>query len=229
MERLAKALGGAIGSPLEAGKEMLRIFPDGLVMGVGFYALITLSFSYGIFFMTLIESLLVFHGLRGLNTYFNLSPALPGKASALLQCRTGFSGPTLGMLSLFGTGPRTGFPSAQLFILSVAGSYMLNTLFRFKREFEILGREFSSRVYISAVCIPLTILLLGLYRLVNECDTFGIVVLSILLGVLFGTLFVEQNARLFGLSSLNLVGVPVLRTRTAEGSNLYICPTQVKT
>ena len=229
MERVAKALGGLFTSPIEIGKEILRIFPDGLIMGVGFYSLITLSFAYGIFFMSLIEALLVFHGLRGTNNYFNVSEAIPPKASALLTCRTGFSGPTLGMLSLFGTGPRTGFPSPPLYILSVAGSYMLNTLFRFTREFEILGKEFSSRVYIASICIPLAVLVLALFRISSGCDNFGTVALTVLIGFAIGTILVEQNYRLFGLSSLNLVGVPVLRSRTAEGNKLYVCPTQAKT
>jgi hypothetical protein len=44
--------------------EMMRIFPDGLVITSGLYALFTLSFPFGVFFGSMVEATAIFHAIR---------------------------------------------------------------------------------------------------------------------------------------------------------------------
>jgi hypothetical protein len=207
--------------------ETLRTFPDGLVIGVGFFSIITLSFSYGVFFVSLLESLFVFHGLRSLNAYLNISDAIPTKASLLQECRTGFSKFNMDSLSIFGEGLRSAFPSASLYITSAAASYMIVGMMHLSEELEVLGSEYTSRFYIASVFLPFIILCISFYRLRYSCDALETIVASALVGSIVGMLLVEQNRRIFGDSSLNLIGIPLLNKRTATGDKLYVCPTQV--
>ncbi len=209
-------------------QEMLRIFPDGLILGIGLFSIVTLSFSYGVFFMSLLESLLIFHGLRSVNVFAGISRFVDTKASIDKRCATGFSDQISPVLSMFGEGLRSSFPSASIYVLSVAASYILLSLMNLSKELEIMGKEYSQRFYLAMMGLPLLAMFFVLYRLFYVCDSMGNILFSLLVGGLIGAVLVEQNRRVFGDGSLNLIGVPLLRQRTATGEKLYVCPTQSK-
>ena len=205
--------------------EGFRTFPDGLVIGIGFFSIISISFSYGIFFVSLLESLFVFHGLRAINSYLNIATVIPTKESLSQQCRTGFSRFNMDSISMFGEGLRSAFPSAPLYITSTAATYMIYSMMYLSKELEILGTEYTTRFYVASGCLPLIILCISLYRLRFSCDAFETIIMSALFGAIVGIVLVEQNRRIFGESSLNLIGIPLLSKRTATGDTLYVCPT----
>jgi hypothetical protein len=223
MERVGRSIETLISSPVNIAQEMIRIFPDGLIMGMGFFGLITVSFPYGIFFMSLLESVFIFYGLRTVNSYVGLTTV--NKSTPNTQCVSGFMSKDIEALTLFGSSMESAFPSSHMYILSVASAYIMSILFRFSKELEILGKNYSSRFYIAAMSLPIFIAFFMMYRLYFSCDDFGVIFFSILAGLLVGAILVEQNYRLFGLGSLNIIGIPFLRSRTADGQKLYICPT----
>jgi hypothetical protein len=224
MERVGRAVDSLINSPVSLVQEMIRIFPDGIIMGMGFFALITLSVPYGVFFGSLLESLLPFFGLRMLNNYLGFVDT--SKVAPSTQCVSGFMSNNIESLTMFGSSMASKFPSSHLYIISVASSYVMSILMRFSDELEIMGPNYSSRFYIAALSLPIFILFVALFRIYFGCDDFGSLFFSIVFGIIVGTVLVEQNYRLFGLSSLNIVGIPVLHKRTADGAKLYICPSQ---
>ena len=65
------------------------------------------------------------------------------------------------------------------------------------------------------------------YRLANSCEIVGIATMSLLMGGFLGSLLVLQNWMLLGKDSVNLIGVPLLRERTAEKKPIYVCPQKV--
>ena len=68
------------------------------------------------------------------------------------------------------------------------------------------------------------IFLFILFRLFFNCESFGVMFMSVVIGLVIGVLLVRQNVRLFGPQSINLIGIPLLRNRTADGKKLYVCP-----
>ena len=228
MERLGDAIESFITSPVRVTQEMVRIFPDGLVIGMGFFSVLTLSYSYGIFFMSLLESILLFYGFRGINSYLNITSALPTKSAMTTECVSGFMSRTIESLTLFGSATESAFPSASIFMISMASAYILAVLNKFSKELEVLGETYSSRFYIATIALPLLIMAFSLFRIYFGCDSIGVILFSIVIGVLAGGLIVEQNYRLLGPDSINIVGIPLLRSRTADGKKLYVCPTQSK-
>jgi hypothetical protein len=223
MERIGRAIDTLINSPVSLVQEMIRIFPDGIIMGMGFFSLITLSFPYATFFGSLVESLLPFYGLRIANSYLNFVNVEKGTPNT--QCVSGFMSNDIVSLTMFGSSMKSAFPSSHLYIISVASAYVMSILLRFAKELEIMGANYSSRFYIASLSLPVLITFVALFRIYFGCDDFGVLFFSIFAGIIVGILLVEQNYRLFGLSSINIIGIPVLHKRTADGQKLYICPT----
>jgi hypothetical protein len=210
--------------------EMMRIFPDGLLITSGIYAIITISFPFSIFFGSMVEAAFFFHAIRYVTTYLNILPVAPTSASFKNICRTGFTdtstSPTLGSLSQFGSwsdgipGP---FPSPPIYMLSVASAYLFSTLNAQSKELAALGPKYSSRYYVSMIFLTLLIFLFVCFRIGYSCDSFPVAIISVPVGLFIGMLLVQQNKRLFGVESINLVGIPMLSSRTANGKKIYVC------
>ena len=208
--------------------EMIRIFPEGLIMASGIYALITLSFPFAVFTGSMIEASMILRVLRYAAQYLNLSfPALQTAPQNPL-CRSGFKVLTMESYSLFPTEFQKVFPSAQIYMISAAISYVLSSLSSQSKELEALGPTYSSRFYISLMFSILFLLAFVVFRLYNSCDTVWSVLFSLLIGFVIGFLLVAQNRSIFGSygnMSVNLIGIPLLANRAANGQTLYICPT----
>jgi hypothetical protein len=215
-------------SPVVVASEMMRIFPDSLVVASGIYAAIIQSFPYAVFFVTLIETTVIFKIIKYAATYLNITGPISsttGQYNPL--CRSGFSGvvPTVESLTTSKLGMTTaGFPSAPLFMLSTASSYIFTTLNYQTKELAALGPSYSSRYYISAMFLLILVFLFFIFRLSFECDGFGVLIVSVAIGLFLGYLLVKQNNLLFGPQSINLIGIPLLENRTATGKKMYVCP-----
>ncbi|NBO70524.1 MAG: hypothetical protein EBU66_05525 [Bacteroidetes bacterium] len=211
-------------------QECMRIFPDSLLLGSGVYALVTQSLAYGILFLTLIESSFIYSVINTFSSYVSLLGRFPPSTGfASEKCRSGFVMPiaTLDTLSMFGQYPhRYPFPSAPIFMLSVASSYIFTTLQQQKNELEALGPVYATRYYMSALFLLVILAIFISFRSSMGCDTMANLIISSVVGLILGTLLVSQNLRLFGPQSINLIGIPLLRNRTSSGGTLYICPTQ---
>lgn len=209
---------------IEAAEGLLQIFPDAIFWGTGFIAFVTLSYPFGVFFASMIEGTAIYHGLNILNEslqIFSRNTLSSGK------CRTGFADVTLRSISVFEREFKPNYLSASLFITSYIAAYIVGMLLYLKDELEILGttygEEYSIRKEVSVIFFATVIFILMSYRLYNRCDSPVNIVVSVLLGFVFGALVIYQNSKILGKQSLNLLGIPLLRKRTAEGEDLYVC------
>ena len=193
-------------NPVPIVQEMMRIFPDGLVITCGIYALVTLSFPFAVMFGSLIEATLIFHLLRGMSSFLDIVPSSLERSSYKHICRTGFSDPlasSMSSLSMFTSLLETSsllnqFPSSPVYMLSVASSYIFSTLNMQSKDLEALGPAFSSRYYVSLIFLSLLLFIVVSFRLAYSCETFATVILSVPIGLFIGVLLVLQNERLFG-------------------------------
>jgi hypothetical protein len=208
----------------EAAEGLLQIFPDAIFWGTGFIAFITLSYPFGVFFVSMIEGTAIYHGLNILNESLQI---VSRNTLSSGKCRTGFADVTLRSISIFEREFRPNYLSASLFITSYIAAYIVGILIYLKDELEILGdsygEQYSIRKEVSIIFFATVIFILMSYRLYNGCDSPVNIVVSVLLGFMFGALVVYQNSRILGKQSLNLLGIPLLRKRTAEGDDLYVC------
>jgi hypothetical protein len=207
--------------------EMMRLFPDGLVITSGIYALLTLSYPFAVFFGSMVEATVIFRFLRWVISYLDAARGKPTDDSVNeMYCRTGFSQPAAGYtgLSMFGYDSLPGsIPSAPIFMLTTAASYIFTTLNYQAKELQALGPAFSSRYYMSMILLSTLLFIFICFRAAFGCDSFGVLCLTLPMGLILGNLLVQQNTKLMGEQSINLLGIPLLRNRAANGQTLYVC------
>jgi len=207
--------------------EVIKLFPDGLVVASGIFALVTMSYPFGIFFGSMLEASVIFRMLRGFLRYTRAAGTNIQTGSNEPICRTGFSSPSLTLteIAFFPYSPlEYSFPSGPIFSITTAASYIFTTLNTQSKELEALGPTYSSRYYVSAILLFVMIGIYATFRMLFSCDTFGNIIMTIPIGLIVGALLVKQNVQLFGQSSVNLLGIPLLRNRAANGKKLYVCP-----
>jgi hypothetical protein len=208
-------------------REIIRLVPDSLLLGSGLFAVMTQNYPMGVLFGTLIEIIFLTVGIQNLATYLDLPKSLPVGASMSKECKSGFQSPTLQNVSIFfKMDIKSAFPSAPVFILTAALSYVITAMQGFTAELSELGPAFSTRYYIGIVLSFILMFIVAAFRLLNNCDGVGIIILSILLGYSLGSVLCWQNNTLWGRESTNVLGIPVFANTTADGSPIYICPTR---
>lgn len=204
--------------------ETIRILPDSLLFMSGFFALLTSSLPQAMLFVSLLESVVGFHAIQKLSGLFNLTYVRPSSATFSPMCRSGFRSASLSDVSFFGYGGlESGFPSAPLYILSVAIAYIFTSIQNQVKELEALGPEYASRFYISVMSLMILLFAVASYRMYYSCDSLGVIILSIMIGFVIGSLLVYQNLKLFGPDTINLLSIPLLRDRTVNGEKIYAC------
>jgi len=209
--------------PLPVLTETIKILPDSIVVMAGLMSLLTTSYALFVFFLSLLESILGFYLFRNIIAGFDFGFTKHLKGFGSSDCKTGFSSPTLSSLSFFTIDQRTAFPSAPLYMLSVASAYVFTTLSNQIKELEALGPDYSPRFYISIMTLCALLFFVGCYRMFYNCESMMVVFASIALGLLVGTTLVTQNLKLLGPDSTNLMGIPLLRNKTATGEKIYVC------
>jgi hypothetical protein len=217
-----------IDDALQVGKEIMRIFPEGIVAGSAFYALLTLSLPFAIFSLSMVEAGFILKLLKNLASYVNATSPIIGSSPKAAECRSGFRTVTMEAYSLYPSDYIKPFPSTQLYMISAALSYMLASLSNLSKELEALGPAYSSRFYVALSASILTILFFAVFRIHYGCDGFFGVLFSIIVGMVIGGLLVLQNRAIFGQygsSTLNLLGIPLLANKAVNGQTLYLCPT----
>jgi uncharacterized membrane protein len=177
----------------------------------------------------MIEGTAIYHGLNMLNESLQI---LSRNTLSSSKCRTGFADVTLRSISVFEREFKPNYLSASLFITSYVAAYIVGILIYLKDELEILGtkndentngEQYTIRKEVSIIFFATVIFILMSYRLYNRCDSPVNIVASVLLGFIFGALVMYQNSKILGKHSLNLLGIPLLRKRTTEGEDLYVC------
>jgi len=217
--------------------EIMRIFPDGLVITSAVYALLIQSIPFAIFSASMLEATVIYHFIRWLSSYINIVPVTARTAGKYSRvCRTGFTdstSPTLSSISMFSssidsTDVLQHFPSSPIYMISAASAYIFSTLQAQTKDLTALGPTFSAKYYISMVFLFALIGAFMCFRIFNNCESFATVLLSVPIGILVGVLLVQQNLRLFNKSGLNLLGIPQMSNVTANGQKIYVCPTAAK-
>lgn len=205
--------------------EILRLLPEGLVIGSAIFAMVTLSQPHGIFAGTMAEAAVIFRVFQSAASYLNIVSSFPRPESVLSKCRSGFTNADYSSLSFFsGDVARYPFPSYPIFMVSAAASYIFNSIGSLSEELKILGGANAERYYFSLITLFSVVFFVAVYRLMSGCEGLGTVIITALLGLFIGFLLELQNSTFFGKEGINLIGVPILSNRAASGQPLYLCP-----
>ena len=206
--------------------ELFRLLPDGILFGSAFLALMSQSFPMGMFVVSMLEASVVGVSLQKLLTYLDVARTLPTLAEDPGKCYPSTFAPSLETVMTYSRESiSSAFPSFPILFMATACAYVVGSVFSQKRELEALGPEYAARFYISVAVTTLLLFATTTYRIAFGCDGVGILILTVLFGLILGALLVYQNNYLFGRDATNLTGIPLLVERTKDGKPLYVCTT----
>jgi len=205
-------------------KEFLRALPDSLFLGTSIFALITQSFPLGIFVLAMMEFLIVLVVLGGFVSAMQPNLAAPSSD----QCTSGL--PSLYQISAIGNIlSGVAFPSGPTFFVTAALSYLLFSMLSYSDELEQLGKsepEWKLRIPLGTTFSIALIAAFIVFRVWMKCESAVTALGSGLFGVGAGYLVYVIHIYLFGRDSTNILGLPLLTDRAAQGRPLYVCAKQ---
>ena len=196
-------------------KDILLMFPDGVLYGSLFFGLVTLSQQHIIFFITLLEGLLFLKAFQYVATFMNGSSKLNPEA-----CRSKFQGMTFSELNEEFNSDSISY---GVYLLAVASSYFINSSSALQDELEVLDSSYLTRSTTTMYLLAGVTLAYAVFKVLIDCDSLSSVSLALLLGGLVGLFLVYQNVKLFDKNSVNFMGIPLLRNRSADNKPIYIC------
>jgi hypothetical protein len=199
---------------LDAVNEFMLLFPDSLLFGSLIFGIITISFVHSILFVSIIESLVILYGLQGLFSF------LVGKSNIVEKCTSKVH--TIIFQDLF-VGTSSNNPSYSTYLVGMVSSYVLSSLYYLNDELEILDSSFIKQYNMSLFLLIALPIAYSIFRMVNACDTLSSTFLGLFFGLLVGLVLCYQNSQIFGRESINFLGIPLLRSKTANNEPLYIC------
>jgi len=203
-------------------KETLRLLPDSFVLGTAILAGLSMCKSYGVLLLSMVELMLV---QRGFSTVIaGIAPVGAGSNTMQDVCQPGFSYSNTMRISILETiGTPSMFPSPTMFFLSGIFSYLIFAMQQFSIEIKSLGHDIGVRTQFALALSGLFILALFMFRYSYGCESFGSLLISIILGFIAGICIVYQNNALFGRDSINVLNIPMIMTALEQGKPMYVC------
>ena len=110
-----------------------------------------------------------------------------------------------------------------MYIISFASTYIAASLANLKQELDVLDTSYLKQYNYGLICLALFTITYALIRAHIKCDTAGSIGLGLVLGAVTAFAIVYQNTQLFGRNSINFMGIPLMRSKTADGQPIYIC------
>jgi len=201
---------------IESTKDIAIMLPDGILYGSFLMGLITLSQQHTVFFLSLLEGLLLLSGFQSVASFINGNRRVdPDK-----NCSSKFYSMTF---SDIGQVLRSDSISYGVYVLSLASSYFISSTRFLKDEYEVLSSSYTTRTYVTMSLLAGITLLYASFRVATGCETISSVSIGLVLGLIVGYFLVYQNTQLLNKNSINFLGIPLLRNKTADNQPIYIC------
>jgi len=210
------------GAVIPIAVEFLRLLPDGLVFGVALLSLLSFCKSYGVLLFSMIELMFI---QRFFATFIgSIASTGAGNNANAPACQNGFAFPNMLRISMIDSiGKSNAFPSSSMFFLVALVTYMISSIQQFNREITTLGGDANIRTNVASSLSALFILFMFIYRINYGCDSFGNVLLTMILGLVAGVALAIQNLALFGRSGVNILNLPLLISAAEAGKPMFVC------
>ena len=192
--------------------------PDSILFGTIFLYLITHNLAFGVFGVFIMEVILSHKLLGWVLTQISGPPLASATSEA---CRVGFRHLRLKIERLNLHNP---YPSYGIFSITAMGTYLALATSAFSSTLSQMGTNWEWRAYIAYIFIVLTILLLIIVRSV-ACESLNEIGIAFVIALIVGLLFFTINRAIFGMESMNFLGLPFLVNKDDSGDALYICST----
>ena len=217
-----KLKAGFFDSVVPVGVESLRLLPDSVVCGTAILTILSGCKSYGVLLFSMFE--LMFLQRISSMIISGIAPVGADLNSQQMTCQPGFQYTNSMRISLLEKiGTPSMFPSPTMFFLSGLLSYMLMSMQQFGREIKSLSGDIQARTQVAIVLSFLFMIAMLMFRTSYGCESFGTLLLSLLLGTIFGVAIVFQNIALFGRDGINVLNLPMIQSALEKGKPMYVC------
>jgi hypothetical protein len=204
---------------IESIKEIHSLIPDSILFGSLLMYLLTHNMSFGIFSVFVFEMALS-HRLIS----YLFSQSVGSSRSIDLPCRVGFKTTQYQFDRIFKHDP---YPSYGVFSITAIATYLGLATNEFSQTLDTMGTEWSSRKKVAYSFIGIFILAFVIARWLSGCDSKMEIVIALLCAMFIGFIFYFINKSVFGVESMNFLGLPYLVSKESKGSPIYVCSTEI--
>lgn len=199
-------------------KEISRMFPDSMMFGSILMYIITNNISFGVFVIFLLEVLLgskIIH-----KVYEGIYGKIPIPTKNDLECLSGYRTQRIAVERVL-TYPT--YPSLPILAFSAVTAYIISSMLAFKETMNTMSKEWSVRNTVSLNLSVIVLVVFILYRYLGCAVSKAEVFIGLLFGLVIGVVGYFINKSLFGVEAVNLLGLPLLVNREAQGRSVYAC------
>jgi len=202
--------------------EMYNLMPDSVLFGSFIMYFLTQNLAYGIFSAFIIELTLSHRLIAWMSVQMFGPPAIQKP----IACRAGYKTPQMDISRMFNHDP---YPSYGIFSMVSMASYLGFATNACSTALESMGQNWRTRSTIAYVFMGLVVSTFILARIfLSGCDdTVGEIIIAAALAVIVGYLFFYINKTLFGMESMNFLGLPVLTSKGTDANgnpaDVYVC------
>lgn len=195
--------------------EIHAIMPDSLLFGSLLLYMITQNVPFGIFTIFIFESMLS-HKLISWIMAQSVGPS----RSIDVKCRAGYKTPNVYVSRMFSHDP---YPSYSVFTITSVATYLGLATKEFSDTIHEMGPKWEGRATVAYTFIGLFLLTFIISRSALCNDTTGEIAIAFVLAILTGLGFFYLNKTLFGIESMNFLGLPYMISKESQGSDIYLC------
>jgi hypothetical protein len=202
--------------------EMYNLMPDSVLFGSFIMYFLTQNLAYGIFSAFIIELTLSHRLIAWMSVQMFGPPAIQKP----IACRAGYKTPQMDISRMFNHDP---YPSYGIFSMVSMASYLGFATHACSTALESMGQNWRTRSTIAYVFMGLVVSTFILARIfLSGCDdTVGEIIIAAALAIIVGYLFFYINKTLFGMESMNFLGIPVLTSKGTDANgnpaDVYVC------
>lgn len=196
--------------------EIYSLMPDSLLYGSLFLYIITQNMPFGVFSLFIFEMSLIHRFI----SYIFFESVGPSRPPSNLRCRAGFKIPQYSFQRMFS---HDQYPSFSIFSISSIATYMGLSLNEFKETMVEMGPNWSKRMIIGYTFIGFMLFVFLSMRAYHCGDQLGEIIVSVFLAIVTGFLLFHLHKALFGIESVNFLGLPYLVRKDEKGNPIYVC------
>lgn len=200
---------------LRAIVEIHSLIPDSILFGSLFLYFLTHHLAFGVFSIFLME---IVASHRLISWIFSQSVGTT-RSSSPLTCRAGFKTPQYQYQRIFS---HEAYPSYSIFSVTAIATYLGLSTSAFSPTMDQMGQEWKKR---SSVAYSFIGLFLGTFFLARAyaCESVTELFIAMILAILVGIFLFYVNKSIFGIESVNFLGLPYMVRKDESGEPIYVC------
>ena len=202
--------------------EIYNLMPDSVLFGCFVLYFLTQNLAYGVFSAFIIELTLSHRLIAWMSVQMFGPPATPKP----IACRAGYKTPQMDIGRMFNHDP---YPSYGIFSIVSMASYLGFATSASSSALDSMGENWKTRRIVAYTFMGLIVGTFILTRIfLSGCDdTLGEIIIAAVLAVIVGYIFFYINKSLFGMESMNFLGLPVLASKGTDSNGnpteIYVC------